>query len=884
MQTPDSQVPESSPLRRAIFPFAGLWKLCWLRLIRAWRWRAALLVSLIGAYIMDSGMSFGPGAAVAFPGGEIGIRAFSIFFTTAALVLGVDLVGQLDRHFARRAFDARPLPGLSVQAARCLAVAAALLIPAAVVTIFPFASPFNDHGKLLVEPSLVLFACVLAPLILAGASAGVFMRSFLPNDGAALITGGILLVPVVWHRLMLSHPEEILTTASRSLGLLVPSSLLIQDAVVCLLAAGLFLGLAVLTVRRVRPATPLRRLDPPKGSFLPSARRALGFVGRCFRAPLPSLAGAFVLILAGLLAVATYATMRPVPEFDPDWTLLTQPSAATRGQLLPPRIMRRDIDIPDNPAEPYSVSLTLNALHDQPQVLAAVTFGPTVDLVGIDRDGGEVQVVPTATSPKMYAYALRFDPPLSPDSGTEVTFQLKPKPSALRLWERTRHPVFASFQSLPYWYGEGAAIDYAFENFNITEQGTPFEIALPDVEPRRWFAGAAVTFRQNGRQTVESRAADVPRGLFAAELVTVRAAEGSLDVQFVVFPEHKELAEGLEVAYARRFDRLRRAFGQPPAPLVYYEVPQANPRDPMAISSAELDRLNEVLEDYSDYENPTAGQFDEAFARLHFGAVTRMFAGSFAGFEHPELLRDAWIEYLDGLAFNRGQTRLMTRMGRDFIFVPWDWQHREGRFPFDLTPQQEPGFRGPMLKSDRPPNLVPVPQERRLAFHHMLRGVLGDDEYAQFLRTLIDQNRAKILTLAAVKQTAEATAGKDLGWFFDQWLRDGVVPQYDLSKAQVILAENPETRELEYTTRVVLKNEGDGRMPVPVVLSTESDEIRREFDVTAGEEVSITFVTRDRPISVSADPDGWIVQMPEFDELAKRPVHPQVLLKTVKEL
>ena len=60
--------------------------------------------------------------------------------------------------------------------------------------------------------------------------------------------------------------------------------------------------------------------------------------------------------------------------------------------------------------------------------------------------------------------------------------------------------------------------------------------------------------------------------------------------------------------------------------------------------------------------------------------------------------------------------------------------------------------------------------------------------------------------------------------------------------------------------------------------------MKRTVELGPKEEKRVTFVTRDRPLVFLLDPDGWIVQLPEFDAAAKKSLHPQVFLKTVKEL
>jgi hypothetical protein len=161
---------------------------------------------------------------------------------------------------------------------------------------------------------------------------------------------------------------------------------------------------------------------------------------------------------------------------------------------------------------------------------------------------------------------------------------------------------------------------------------------------------------------------------------------------------------------------------------------------------------------------------------------------------------------------------------------------------------------------------------------------MEDRLYRDFLIRIMEEERGKVLTVAAFERVASDVMWEDMGWFFQEWLRDGVVPLYRIDEAQVILSQNLETRDFEYTTSVMLRNDGDGNAPVPIRLLTEADGIDRRVILGPNEKKTIVFVTRDRPLLIQVDPEGWVVQQPEFDERAKRPLHPQLALKTVKEL
>jgi aminopeptidase N len=60
---------------------------------------------------------------------------------------------------------------------------------------------------------------------------------------------------------------------------------------------------------------------------------------------------------------------------------------------------------------------------------------------------------------------------------------------------------------------------------------------------------------------------------------------------------------------------------------------------------------------------------------------------------------------------------------------------------------------------------------------HMLRAQLGDDDFFRGIRRYYEDHRNGNATTADLRKALESTSGKDLGWFFDQWLYQPGYPQ-----------------------------------------------------------------------------------------------------------
>lgn len=877
--------------------FAGLFALEMRRLLRGWRWRATMLLAVaVSVLLARFGPDFGEGATVFFPGAAMGIRALGLLFAAGGLVLAIDLGGEADHRRARQALDARPASGLLLQSVRLATVAASLAVPAALACVLPplLARTAEGGEAVLFAPNAALLAFFFVPALLVPPAAGLAARSLAPNDAAAATLGVVLLAPWYWFAFVGRAPQELFLSASRILGLLVPFGTMLSGALAMMAPAGPLLALAALNVRARRGTTPLRSMDPPLPARLLLARRIAASLRPRGRLATGSALAAVALAAIGApgtLHVARLAvealTLPPPRAIAADWSRMRAPAGAERGIVRAPSILGRTVRVESLDDARIEVVLELAPFGDAEQTLAALTFGPACRVAALERlGGGSAATEPDAASPHLHATVLRFDPPLRPDETTSLRVALEPSERAAEGWRRLRHPTYATFQNMPLWYGAGMTIRYAFSDFAVFDQAAPFALDLPSVAPRAWVAAGRTAEDSQGRAHLAAANAASLQTLFAASVATVESPEGAaLAVRFVVFPEHEATARALHVVYEGRFERLARAFGAAREPFAFVEVPSSSPADPFALSSGTLDLLTALLPEHDDLRAPTAWRFEEPFARMHRAIVESVVLSSHGAFEHPELLRDALVEYLHATALAEGRTGRFRLLRRDYVYVPWHWLREPSRYPFDLLPRDEGGFTGPALAGLRDPGAPPVPRLRLVAFHHMLRARLGDEGWRTAMATLFAGPPSDgPLTLDAYRAAAEAAAGEPLESFFRQWLVEGVIPKFRLKEADVVLAQNDKTRTLEYTTRVVVANEGTGTVRVPLVLEVEGDRIEKIVEPAPGGEATVVFATPERPLSVSVDPDGWIVQMPEVDARTGKPVHPRLFLKTVREL
>jgi Peptidase family M1 domain len=136
---------------------------------------------------------------------------------------------------------------------------------------------------------------------------------------------------------------------------------------------------------------------------------------------------------------------------------------------------------------------------------------------------------------------------------------------------------------------------------------------------------------------------------------------------------------------------------------------------------------------------------------------------------------------------------------------------------------------------------------------HMLRGVIGDDKFKQFLKTVPERFAWKSVNTDDVRSVAEQISGQKLPWFFLEWIESSGAPEF----------------KLEYTVfrtakgfRVMGKVAQDldtFRMPVEMRIETEGNPEDKKVDVvgTSSEFIVETF---GKPRKITLDPNNKVLR------------------------
>jgi len=141
---------------------------------------------------------------------------------------------------------------------------------------------------------------------------------------------------------------------------------------------------------------------------------------------------------------------------------------------------------------------------------------------------------------------------------------------------------------------------------------------------------------------------------------------------------------------------------------------------------------------------------------------------------------------------------------------------------------------------------------------HMLRHVVGDSTFFQILQDYRAAYEGSAATTDDFAASALATYGKDLTWFFDEWVYQGGAPAYRFGWDSVNV-EGQEYLHLKIEQTQGLGNPNVFVMPVDVVVSTNGPS--QDFSVWNDQRTQHFVVPiASVPTAVSFDPNQWILR------------------------
>ena len=139
---------------------------------------------------------------------------------------------------------------------------------------------------------------------------------------------------------------------------------------------------------------------------------------------------------------------------------------------------------------------------------------------------------------------------------------------------------------------------------------------------------------------------------------------------------------------------------------------------------------------------------------------------------------------------------------------------------------------------------------------HMLRGILGDETFFDGIRHYYRRYGGRVATTEDFRQVMESESGRDLRWFFDQWLRK---PGYPILNTD--WAWDPAAGEV--TVTVTQAQDPDWpvfHLPLQIAVDGGAGQaVRHDVDVV-GRVQRFRFPAATEPMAVTVDPDDWVLK------------------------
>lgn len=149
---------------------------------------------------------------------------------------------------------------------------------------------------------------------------------------------------------------------------------------------------------------------------------------------------------------------------------------------------------------------------------------------------------------------------------------------------------------------------------------------------------------------------------------------------------------------------------------------------------------------------------------------------------------------------------------------------------------------------------------------HMLRGVLGDSTFFNVLKSYVNDSSLSYSTAVTedLQRVAEKVSGKNLNYFFQQWVYGENYPVYNINFTK------SQNQNGSYNVNVTLSqkvNTNPAFFTMPVDIKITTSEGDTTFTVFNNSQIqTFTFTIKDNPYYVTIDPDNKILKDKKGDD------------------
>ncbi len=140
---------------------------------------------------------------------------------------------------------------------------------------------------------------------------------------------------------------------------------------------------------------------------------------------------------------------------------------------------------------------------------------------------------------------------------------------------------------------------------------------------------------------------------------------------------------------------------------------------------------------------------------------------------------------------------------------------------------------------------------------HMIRHFLGEADFDRMIAAYLKQHEFSNVDSADLKEAIERAAGRNLSWFFEDWVvGGGGHPRFEVSYRWA-----PERKQVDLTVKQIqadLPFENEFRLPVEIEVA-DAGGARMHTVELSGWETKVSLPSETRPTRVTFDKGGWLV-------------------------
>jgi aminopeptidase N len=147
---------------------------------------------------------------------------------------------------------------------------------------------------------------------------------------------------------------------------------------------------------------------------------------------------------------------------------------------------------------------------------------------------------------------------------------------------------------------------------------------------------------------------------------------------------------------------------------------------------------------------------------------------------------------------------------------------------------------------------------------HALRGLVGDEAWWKGIRGYVSAHKLSVVETDDFRNAMETACGKDLKWFFDQWVYKAGHPELKVSwryedADKTVRVQVQQTQQLDAQTPLF-------RLPTTLEISEGTGRPRVIPIVIDGKSHEFVIASASRPKLVEIDPRGWLLKEIDFEK------------------